>query len=129
VSQGAQNGTAKRAVRRYSAYSDLRLTYEGFSTEVSIRVPDISAQGMFINTVRQFPEGAILKVSFHLPKSGVNIQTRAEVRYCLKDVGVGLEFIGLDEPSKEAIEREMLARAHDVDTAFRHLSSRRQEQT
>jgi len=65
---------------------------------------------MFLNTSQQFPEGAVLKVSFRLPETGVKIQARAEVRYCLKDVGIGLEFIGLDERSKHAIEREMSQR-------------------
>lgn len=100
----------KQPKKRYSVFSDLRLTYEGFSNELSIRVPDISSEGMFLNTSQQFPEGAVLKVSFRLPVTGVNIQVRAEVRYCLKDVGIGLEFIGLDERSKHAIEREVSQR-------------------
>ena len=114
-------GPEHRTNSRYSAYSDLRLTYEGSSTELSIRVPDISPKGMFVNTTLQFPEGTVLKVNFRLPKSGVTIHARAEVRYFLKDVGVGLEFISLDEPSKEAIEREMSQRTQDANRSLREV--------
>ena len=105
----------ERTRKRYSIFSDLRVTYEGFSEELSIRVPDISTQGMFVNTSQQLPEGAVLKISFRLPRTRVDIHARAEVRYCLKDVGIGLEFIGLDEPSREAIEREVSQRPQDND--------------
>ncbi len=104
----------KQPKKRYSVFSDLHLTYEGFSNELPIRTPDISSDGMFLNTTQQFPEGAVVKVSFRLPEAGVNIQARAEVRYCLKDVGVGLEFIGLDERSRRAIDREVSQRTEDV---------------
>ncbi len=117
----AQPGPEHRTSGRYSPYSDLRLTYEGSSTELSIRVPDISPKGMFVNTTQQFPEGTVLKVGFRLPKSGVAIHARAEVRYFLKDVGVGLEFISLDEPSKEAIEREMSQRTQAVNRRLREV--------
>jgi hypothetical protein len=117
----AQPGPEHRTGSRYSPYSDLRLTYEGSSTELSIRVPDISPKGMFVNTTQQFPEGTVLKVGFRLPKSGVAIHARAEVRYFLKDVGIGLEFIGLDEPSREAIEREMSQRTQDTNRGLREV--------
>jgi hypothetical protein len=36
-------------------------------------------------------------------------KTRAEVRYCLSGVGVGVEFIDLAPEAQRAIEEEMVA--------------------
>jgi hypothetical protein len=62
---------------------------------------------MFINTTKIFPVGAVLTVSFKLAHSGVEISTRAEVRYCLAGVGIGVEFIEISPQSVQAIEAEI----------------------
>jgi len=61
---------------------------------------------MFINTTADFPEGAILKVSFRLAKSNYPITVRCEVRYCLSGVGIGIEFIDMPSADQEAIAKE-----------------------
>lgn len=92
---------------RISSLRDLSVTYEGRSEDVALRPPDISTRGMFINTTRNFHEGAVLKVRFRLWLSGVEIRSRAEVRYCLPGVGVGVEFVGLSPEAAKAIEKEI----------------------
>jgi len=62
---------------------------------------------MFINTSADFPEGAILKLTFRLTRSNYPIQARCEVRYCLLGVGVGVEFVGLSFADQKAIEKEI----------------------
>jgi hypothetical protein len=62
---------------------------------------------MFINTAKRFPEGAIMKLRFRLNRSGIEIHARAEVRYCLPGVGIGVEFIGLSPDYVRAIEEEI----------------------
>jgi hypothetical protein len=106
----AQNGriwTGARAAPRLSTIRELSVTYEGRSEEVALRPPDISPQGMFINTRHQFPEGAVLNVQFRLGQTGAVVVTRAEVRYCLPGVGVGVEFVNISEEAVAAIEREV----------------------
>ncbi|MBZ5641419.1 MAG: PilZ domain-containing protein [Acidobacteriia bacterium] len=98
---------AARKDPRYPQLRELRVGYEGFSEEIELRPPDISPHGMFLNTAREFPEGAILKVTFRLARSGTLVQTRSEVRYCLKGVGVGVEFIDISADAVRAIEEEM----------------------
>jgi hypothetical protein len=61
---------------------------------------------MFINTSADFPEGAILKVSFRLAKSNHPIDTRCEVRYCLSGVGIGVEFVDMHSDDQKAIAKE-----------------------
>jgi hypothetical protein len=95
-----------RGAARFSSLRDLSVTYEGHSEKVLTRSPDLSTRGMFINTNHTFPEGAILNVSFRLALSGVEIRTRAEVRYCLPGVGVGVEFVDISPQAARAIEEE-----------------------
>jgi hypothetical protein len=83
------------------------MNYEGLTEEIVLRPPDLSPHGMFINTANQYPEGTILKLRFRLSRSGALIQTRCEVRYCLKGVGVGVEFVDVTPELTRAIEEEL----------------------
>lgn len=111
---GDQSWTSPRTARRFSSLRDLSVTYEGHSQDIVTRPPDISSRGMFINTTRVFPEGAVLKVQFRLALSGYEIHSRAEVRYCLPGVGVGVEFVDISADCVQAIEREIEIRAETV---------------
>ena len=83
------------------------MIYEGFTEDICIRPPDLSPTGMFINTREDYPEGAVLKLRFRLTRSGMVVETRAEVRYCLRGVGVGVEFFGITPDAVRAIEEEI----------------------
>jgi hypothetical protein len=96
-----------RLALRYSLLCDLSVRYEGHREALPIRLPDLSTRGMFINTSKRFPEGAVLAIRFRLPKTGLMVHARGEVRYWLEDVGVGVEFIDLDATSRRAIEQEI----------------------
>jgi hypothetical protein len=103
--QEVEFGLRKR--QRFAHLQDLRLSYEGRSELIIVRPPDISPLGMFINTPETFPEGAVLKLQFRLARSGYEVQTRAEVRFCNPGVGIGIEFIDLSEEHFRAIEEEI----------------------
>ncbi len=102
-----KRGVPTRIERRYSAYRDLAVTYEGHSEEIPVRAPDISTRGIFINTPRPFPLGAVLCIEFCLTRPDFVVKTRGEVRYCLPGVGVGVEFIDISPDAERAIEEEM----------------------
>jgi hypothetical protein len=104
---GAKTGISTRDNSRYRGYTDLHLTFEGSSQDIPVKVPDISTRGMFINTAKYFPQGAVLKINFRLVRTDVVIHTRAEVRYCLEGVGIGVEFIDITDEAQDAIEREL----------------------
>jgi hypothetical protein len=93
--------------RYYAHFSELSFIYEGKVEEVPIRPPDISVQGMFIQTSQRFAEGAVLKVRFRLARSRHEVHARAEVRYCLAGVGVGVEFVNISPEDRTAIEQEL----------------------
>jgi PilZ domain len=102
-----KSNTEVRRDARYPQLSDLSMIYEGFEEDICVRPPDLSPHGMFINTSTEYPQGAVLKLRFRLSRTGVAIQTRCEVRYCLKGVGVGVEFVGISPESVQAIENEI----------------------
>ena len=102
-----KNWSSTRLAPRFSSLRELSVTYEGHSEDIITRPPDVSTRGMFINTSRKFPEGAVLNVHFRLTLTGVEIQSRCEVRYCLPGVGVGVEFIDISPEAVRAIEKEV----------------------
>jgi len=111
LSKGGRPSVPSRGKTRFAVYRDLSIIYEGSSEDVSVRVPDISPRGMFINTARYFPQGAVLKLKFSLWRSNFEITARGEVRYCLPGVGIGLEFVEISPEARRAIEEELAAAA------------------
>lgn len=100
------NAENRRDVR-HPHLSELSMIYEGYEEDICVRPPDLSSHGMFINTRTEYPEGAVLKLRFKLARTGVIINTRCEVRYCLRGVGVGVEFLAIPPESVRAIEEEI----------------------
>lgn len=109
-----KSNTEIRRDVRHPHLSELSMIYEGFEEDIRVRPPDLSPHGMFINTSTGYPQGAILKLRFRLSRSGVLVQTRCEVRYCLKGVGVGVEFVGISPESIRAIENEIGMVTHNT---------------
>jgi len=108
----SSNGAATLPARReprIQHLSELHLSYEGGPEELPIRPPDLSLHGMFVNTSTHFPEGAIVNLRFRLTQSNVEVQTRGEVRYCLRGIGIGVEFVELGTEAVRAIKTELKA--------------------
>jgi hypothetical protein len=104
-----KRGIPGRLEPRYAAYRELAVSYEGHSETIPVRAPDVSTRGIFINTSKCFPEGAVLVVEFRLTRSDALVKARAEVRYCLPGVGVGAEFVEMTPEARHAIEEEIAA--------------------
>ena len=106
--KGGKGHTTSRQEERYNGYvRSLSVIYEGSSEDITFRAPDISPKGMFINTPNHLPEGAVLRVSFQLPRSNFEVLARCEVRYCLPGVGIGVEFVEISQEAQRAIEEEI----------------------
>lgn len=105
--QRVRKATNHRSTMRVHSLRDITVNYEGHSEEIAVRPPDVSCRGMFISTTHRFPEGAVLNLKFRLALTGAEIRTRAEVRYCLIGVGVGVEFVGISRQATTEIEREI----------------------
>ena len=103
----SDHGISTRRDVRYPQLHELSMIYEGHTEDVCVRPPDLSPHGMFINTRTDYPEGAVLKLRFRLSRTDVLIETRCEVRYCLRGVGIGVEFVDVSPESVRAIEKEI----------------------
>ena len=108
IPSGAKvNTVARQNKRHYAHFCELFITHEGYSEEIPLRPPDLSVQGMFIQTVRRFPEGTVLKVRFRLTRSFYEVNARGEVRYCLPGVGIGVEFVEISPEARRAIQEAL----------------------
>lgn len=96
-----------RGETRVHGVKDIALSYEGRNEQINVRPPNLSAHGMFINTARVFPEGAVLSLRFRLAHTDVEVRSRCEVRHCIPGVGVGVEFIGMTLETQQQIAREI----------------------
>jgi hypothetical protein len=96
-----------RCSPRVYSIREIVISYEGQDEQILVKPPNLSRRGMFVNTSRSFPEGAVLNLKFDLVLTDAEIRTRCEVRYCLPGVGIGVEFIGLSEHAIKMIEREI----------------------
>jgi len=96
-----------RSSNRVHSLRAISISYEGDTQAVPIRPPDVSTRGMFITTSQKFPEGAVLNLRFCLDLSGIEVQARGEVRYCIPGIGIGVEFIAMTPKAIRAIEKEI----------------------
>ena len=103
----------QRECGRFSYLQDLTINLEGTNQQIKPRTLDISPLGMFINTEYLVPEGSILDIRFSLPITRHKISTRAEVRYSLPSIGIGIRFINLSSEDQDAINREMIVAGFD----------------
>jgi hypothetical protein len=110
----------KRPEPRVQGLRRISISYEGQKEEIVVKPPDLSIHGMFFSTNRIFPEGAVLNLRFQLAHSGVEVETRGEVRYCLPGVGVGVEFVGVSREAEQEIAREI-----ECQTKGRHRGMRK----
>lgn len=95
----------RRSIR--IVYHDLKIMYDGMTDWVEVRSRDLTPEGMFVNTSREFRQGAHMKLCFELLRTGLVIQAMGDVRYCLPGVGVGVEFVNLPACARAAIEEEL----------------------
>jgi len=102
-----QHPVPSREFDRFATYRGLNIVYEGRSEQIAVRAPDISPRGMFIHIPKLFPEGAVLKLEFRLSRSGHAVKARAEVRYSLPGVGIGVEFVDISPEDEQAIADEI----------------------
>jgi hypothetical protein len=70
---------------------------------------DISGRGCYVETLQPLPVRRLIEVTFWLDSR--RIQTQAIVRTCDGGVGMGVEFIGLDEATQNQLQEQVEALA------------------
>jgi PilZ domain len=70
------------------------------------RSADLSAGGMFLETIAAFPRDTVLKLKFKLDENeSAPIVVQARVLYVANGIGVGVEFMDLAPDDRDRIER------------------------
>ncbi len=64
---------------------------------------DLGARGAFINVVAGLPPGSLIEIDFELPTKE-RVKATASIRYVLPGLGMGVEFVEIDEEEARAIE-------------------------
>ncbi len=74
------------------------------------RSSDLSAGGMFIETIAAFPKDTVLQLKFKLGENeSTPIVVRARVLYVASGIGVGVEFMDLAPDDRVRIEKMLPA--------------------
>jgi hypothetical protein len=97
-----------RALRKPRVPYPEKVTIDG---SLSVRAVDISEGGMFLLTGRNVPEGATVSLQFSLHH--VPIRTDAVVQFVLENLGIGLQFSGLQDRNRELIAQYVLQRIEE----------------
>ena len=78
-------------------------------THLRASTQDIAGRGCYVETLQPLPVGKLLEVTFWL--NSRRVQTQAIVRTCDGGVGMGIEFIGLDEATQNQLQEQVEALA------------------
>ena len=90
----------RRNAKRISYLCEVE--WEGNGRRVNTRVNDLSRTGAFIDSMTCFAVGSTLKIKFRI--RDVDIETIAEVRYAMPQVGMGVRFLNLTPEHIAALE-------------------------
>jgi len=63
-----------------------------------LRISDLSRTGAFIDTLNYVRIGSVLQLGFQL--QDLDITVRAEVRHCVRSIGIGVKFLDLSADEK-----------------------------
>ena len=76
--------------------------WEGNGSRVNTRINDLSTTGAFIDSMTCFNVGSVLKMKFQV--GDTFIETAAEVRYAMQNVGMGVKFVDLKPAHLEVLK-------------------------
>jgi hypothetical protein len=91
----------RRAFKRISYICEVECEGPGM-TRFATRINDLSAAGAFIDSITSVAPGSLLKLRFRI--KDLLIDTEAEVRYTMPQVGMGVRFLSLRPEFAQAIQ-------------------------
>jgi len=95
------NGKERRVAKRIRYICEVECDASGLS-RLATRINDLSMTGAFIDSMTCFPSGTIVNLTFHV--KNIRIDTTAEVRYSMPQMGMGVHFLDLKPEHKAALE-------------------------
>src|SRR5262249_34181833 len=90
----------RRAVKRISYICEVECNGSGMN-RFATRINDISTAGAFIDSLTAVSPGNLIKLKFRV--ADVMIDTEAEVRYSMPQIGMGVRFVNLKPDQLHAL--------------------------
>ena len=88
---------------------------DGVGSHMNTKSADISGRGCYVETMLPLPIGKLLNITFWLDTERVS--TPAVVRSCDGGVGMGIEFTGLDDRTRERLQQQIETMAAESETS------------
>lgn len=101
VSQSA--AANRRKFHRHKISIPMEIRDERVNTPMRVQVTDVSGNGCYVETILPIPKATVLKVEFWMDEE--KISASAIVRTCDPGVGMGIEFTGLQEETKQRVQK------------------------
>ncbi len=100
------------AVKNKRKFRRLRIPFpieirdgQSVGTHLQTSTQDIAGCGCYVETLQPLPVRKLVDITFWL--NSLRIQTHAIVRTCDGGVGMGIEFIGLDEATQNQLQEQL----------------------
>jgi type IV pilus assembly protein PilZ len=93
----------KRRQRRVKLITEVKC--EALSRDEMLVTRDVSAGGLFVTTKNPLPLEAAVRVAFSLAAGNPAIACGGRVVYSMPGMGMGIQFTGLNEESRAALEK------------------------
>ncbi len=95
----------RRRFQRHRICFPLEFRDERVNTPMRVNATDISGNGCYVETVMPLPLATVLRVDFWIDQE--HISASATVRTCDRGVGMGIEFTGLPQESKDRFQAHL----------------------
>jgi hypothetical protein len=96
-------GIEKRQHRRARLVTQVRC--EALGREEMLLTRDVSVGGLFVSSKDPFPMGSDISVALQLVAGGKSLAAQGKVVYCLKGLGMGIQFADLCDDARGALEK------------------------
>ena len=94
-------GKERREAKRISYICEVECAGAGIS-RLATRITDLSTTGAFIDSMVNYAPGTQLTLKFRV--KDVLVETQCEVRYSLKQMGMGVRFVNIPAQSQAMLE-------------------------
>jgi hypothetical protein len=95
----------RRRFARHKISFPLELHDERMSTPLRVNATDISGSGCYVETIMPLPVGTSLRVDLWVDRE--HVKTSALVRTRDPGVGMGIEFVGMNESTKQRFQAQL----------------------
>jgi hypothetical protein len=122
---GAIKKQDRRTSKRISYVCEVECEGAGLSC-LATRINDLSTTGAFIDSLTCYAPGTHLRLRFRINET--MIETSADVRFTMPQMGMGVRFLDMDPKHQEALESLVEGKPRETQLGAEHQESGRSRQ-